>query len=162
MCLELCKSVVSSHLFCLSGENCSISYISLIPVNLHQDAGALNALCLYMPLFTNRLNETGQNESGQTIYHSEGQGFFIRHIINYTGYNQKWNVNQIRSTQWTVQKNKKNIYIKVTTQEHIYGKKREIKSKMCNRIKSAKQIRCAKTVYSQASMIDRCFSMESL
>ncbi len=39
------------------------------------------------------------------------QGLFIRHIINYTGYNQKWNVNQIRSTQWTVQKNKKNIYI---------------------------------------------------
>ncbi len=34
------------------------------------------------------------------------QGFFIRHIINYTGYNQKWNVNQIRSAQWTVQKNK--------------------------------------------------------
>ncbi len=34
------------------------------------------------------------------------QGFFICHIINYTGYNQKWNVNQIRSTQWTVQKNK--------------------------------------------------------
>ncbi len=37
-----------------------------------------------------------------------------------------------------------------TTQEHIYKyklKKREIKSKMCNRIKSAKQIRCAKTVY---------------
>ncbi len=27
------------------------------------------------------------------------------------------------------------------------GKKREIKSKMCNRIKSAQQIRCAKTVY---------------
>ncbi len=30
---------------------------------------------------------------------------------------------------------------------YIYKKKREIKSKMCNRIKSAKQIRCAKTVY---------------
>ncbi len=27
------------------------------------------------------------------------------------------------------------------------GKKREIKSKMCNRIKTAQQIRCAKTVY---------------
>ncbi len=25
------------------------------------------------------------------------QGLFIRHIINYTGYNQKWNVNQIRA-----------------------------------------------------------------
>ncbi len=34
------------------------------------------------------------------------QGLFIRHIINYTGYNQKRNVNQIRSAQWTVQKNK--------------------------------------------------------
>ncbi len=31
------------------------------------------------------------------------QGFFICHIINYTGYNQKWNVGQIRSAQWTVQ-----------------------------------------------------------
>ncbi len=34
-----------------------------------------------------------------------------------------------------------------TTQEHIYKynkKRRDIKSKMCNRIKSAKQIRCAK------------------
>ncbi len=41
-------------------------------------------------------------------------------------------------------------YIKVTQHKSIYiyvGKKREIKSKMCNRIKSAKQIRCAKTVY---------------
>ncbi len=26
-----------------------------------------------------------------------GQGLFIRHILNYTGYNQKWNVNQDRS-----------------------------------------------------------------
>ncbi len=33
------------------------------------------------------------------------QGLFIRHILNYTGYNQKWNVNQVRSAQWTVQKN---------------------------------------------------------
>ncbi len=32
------------------------------------------------------------------------QGFFICHIINYTGYNQKWNVDQIRSAQWTVQR----------------------------------------------------------
>ncbi len=76
------------------------------------------------------------------------QGFFIRHIINYTGYNQKWNVNQIRSAQWTVQKNKNKNNIEVTHHKSIYiGKKREIKSKMCNRIKSATQIRCAKTVY---------------
>ncbi len=32
------------------------------------------------------------------------QGFFICHMINYTGYNQKWNVDQIRSAQWTVQR----------------------------------------------------------
>ncbi len=32
------------------------------------------------------------------------QGFFICHMINYTGYNQKWNVGQIRSAQWTVQR----------------------------------------------------------
>ncbi len=39
-------------------------------------------------------------------------------------------------------------YIKVTQHKSIYiGKKREIKSKMCNKIKSEKQIRCAKTVY---------------
>ncbi len=45
-----------------------------------------------------------------------------------------------------MQKNKN--YIKVTQHKSIYiGKKREIKSTMCNRIKSAKQIRCAKTVY---------------
>ncbi len=73
------------------------------------------------------------------------QGFFICHIINYTGYNQKWNVNQIRSAQWTVQKNKNKNYIKVT-QEHIYIYiyiyiEREINSKKC------KTIRCAKTVY---------------
>ncbi len=43
-----------------------------------------------------------------------------------------WNVHQIRSAQWTVQKNKK-WYKSNTTQEHIYGKKREI------RIKCAKQ-----------------------
>ncbi len=50
------------------------------------------------------------------------QGFFICHIINYTGYNQKWNVNQIRSAQWTVQKNKNKNYIKVTQHKSIYGK----------------------------------------
>ncbi len=26
------------------------------------------------------------------------QGLFIRHILNYTGYNQKWNVNHVRNT----------------------------------------------------------------
>ncbi len=36
---------------------------------------------------------------------SRVQGLFIRHIINYTGYNQKLKVNQVRSAQWTVQKN---------------------------------------------------------
>ncbi len=46
------------------------------------------------------------------------QGFFIRHILNYTGYNQKWNVNQVRSAQWTVQKNKNKI--KVTQHKSIY------------------------------------------
>ncbi len=47
-----------------------------------------------------------------------------------------------------MQKNTNKNYIKVTQHKSIYiGKKREIKSKMCNRIKSAKQIRCAKTVY---------------
>jgi len=52
------------------------------------------------------------------------QGFFICHMINYTGYNQKWNVGQIRSAQWTVQRikinKKKYIYKSNTTQEHIY------------------------------------------
>ncbi len=47
-----------------------------------------------------------------------------------------------------MQNNTNKNYIKVTQHKSIYiGKKREIKSKMCNRIKSAKQIRCAKTVY---------------
>ncbi len=47
-----------------------------------------------------------------------------------------------------MQKNKNKNYIKVSQHKSIYmGKKREIKSKMCNRIKSAKQIRCANTVY---------------
>ncbi len=32
-------------------------------VNLHEDTGALKALCLYMSLFTNRLNEMGKNVS---------------------------------------------------------------------------------------------------
>ncbi len=50
------------------------------------------------------------------------QGLFIRHILNYTGYNQKLNVNQVRSAQWTVEKNE----IKVTQHKSIYiniGKK---------------------------------------
>ncbi len=38
------------------------------------------------------------------IWRFKVQGFFICHIINYTGYNQKWNVDQIRSAQWTVQR----------------------------------------------------------
>ncbi len=47
-----------------------------------------------------------------------------------------------------MQKNKNKNYIKATQHKSLYiGKKREIKSKMCNRIKSAQQIRCAKTVY---------------
>ncbi len=38
--------------------------------------------------------------------------------------------NQIRSAQWTVQKNKKQeLYKSNTTQEHIYGKKKEIRVK---------------------------------
>ncbi len=45
-----------------------------------------------------------------------------------------------------MQKNKNKNYIKVTQHKSI-GKKREIKSKISNRIKSAKKIRCAKTVY---------------
>ncbi len=46
------------------------------------------------------------------IGQGQGQGFFICHMINYTGYNQKWNVVQIRSAQWTVQRiKKKKIYI---------------------------------------------------
>ncbi len=48
-------------------------------------------------------------------------------------------------------KNKNKNVIKVTQHKSIYiskkkKKKKEIKSKMCNRIKSAKQIRCAKTI----------------
>ncbi len=43
------------------------------------------------------------------VCQGQGQGFFICHMINYTGYNQKWNVGQIRSAQWTVQRIKKNI-----------------------------------------------------
>ncbi len=47
-----------------------------------------------------------------------------------------------------MQKNKNKNNIKVTQHKSIYiGKKRTIKSKMCNRIKSAKQIRCAKIVF---------------
>ncbi len=56
----------------------------------------------------------GKHVSAQTIRRTlhqgqgqgQGQGLFIPHILNYTGYNQKLNVNQVRSTQWTVQKNK--------------------------------------------------------
>ncbi len=55
------------------------------------------------------------NFKGLFLLKVKVQGFFIRHILNYTGYNQKWNVNQVRSAQWTVQKNKSN-----TTQENIY------------------------------------------
>ncbi len=54
-------------------------------------------------------------------WHDKVQAFFICHILNYTGYNQKWNVNQVRSAQWTVQKNKTlNLNKSNTTQEHIY------------------------------------------
>ncbi len=37
-------------------------------------------------------------------YELKVQGFFICHIINYTGYNQKWNVNKPGPFSWTVQK----------------------------------------------------------
>ncbi len=62
-----------------------------------------------------------------TQLQGQGQGFFICHMINYTGYNQKWNVGQIRSAQWTVQRIKKiknkikiKLYKSNTTQEYIY------------------------------------------
>ncbi len=68
-----------------------------------------------------------QNKKNTKQGQGQGQGFFICHMINYTGYNQKWNVGQIRSAQWTVQrikKKKKKIQIKLyksnTTQEYIY------------------------------------------
>ncbi len=49
-----------------------------------------------------------QRRSEQSLQgQGQGQGFFICHMINYTGYNQKWNVGQIRSAQWTVQRIKK-------------------------------------------------------
>ncbi len=55
--------------------------------------------------------------------------------------------NQIRSAQWTVQKNKKQeLYKSNTTQEHIYGKKKEIRVK-CAIQKVQNNRMCKKTVY---------------
>ncbi len=58
--------------------------------------------------------------------------------------------NQIRSAQWTVQKNE--LYKSNTTQEHIYGKKKDIRVKCAiqkvQNSKMCKPIGCAKkTVY---------------
>ncbi len=66
-----------------------------------------------------QLDIFGQNFNLGEKSTSKVQGLFIHHILNYTGYNQKWNVNQIRSAQWTVPK-KKNVNKGNTTQEHIY------------------------------------------
>ncbi len=49
-------------------------------------------------------------------------------------------LNQIRSAQWTVQKNKNKNNIKVTQHKSIYMVRN--KSKMCNGIKSAKTVYC--------------------
>ncbi len=38
-----------------------LPFNALKPVNMHQDAGALKALCLNMWLFVNRLDEMGQS-----------------------------------------------------------------------------------------------------
>ncbi len=51
------------------------------------------------------------------------QGFFICHIINYTGYNQKWNVIESGPLSGQCKRIKKELYKSNTTQEHIYGKK---------------------------------------
>ncbi len=61
---------------------------------------------------------TTQHQKYQAL--SQGSRFlYLSH-----GYNQKWNVNQIRSAQWTVQKNKNKNNIKVTQHKSIiYGKK---------------------------------------
>ncbi len=61
----------------------------------------------------------------------QGSRFFIIcHIHNHTGYNRQWNVNQDRSAQWKVQKNKIKIKhnnnikaiktMKQNTREYIY------------------------------------------
>ncbi len=38
-----------------------------------------------------------KDELMKTSLRFKVQGFFICHMINYTGYNQKWNVGQIKS-----------------------------------------------------------------
>ncbi len=50
------------------------------------------------------LRDEWSDPDGHLETHFKVQGFFICHMINYTGYNQKWNVGQIRSAQWTVQR----------------------------------------------------------
>ncbi len=55
----------------------------------------------------NQIGLDDQDTTGLCQCQGQGQGFFICHMINYTGYNQKWNVGQIRSAQWTVQRIKK-------------------------------------------------------
>ncbi len=56
---------------------------------------------------------------------------FIRHIHNYTEYNEQWNVSQVRSMDSAIICNKHNrIYVNI-------GMKK--KNKMCNKIKCAGQ-----------------------
>ncbi len=58
MCVCVC-----TVLFHMEIDSILRKMMRLKPVKLHEDASALNALCLHMSSFTNRLNETGQNES---------------------------------------------------------------------------------------------------
>ncbi len=53
---------------------------------------------------------------------------FIRHILNYTEYNQQWNVIQVRLMD--------SVIICNTTQENVHKYRSKIKNnKMCNNIK---------------------------
>ncbi len=53
------------------------------------------------------------------------QGFFICHIINYTGYNQKWNVIKSGPLSGQCKRIKNKNYIKVTQHKSIYMVKKE-------------------------------------
>ncbi len=57
--------------------------------------------------------------------HIKVQGFFICHIINYTGYNQKWNVIKSGPLSGQCKRIKNKNYIKVTQHKSIYMVKKE-------------------------------------
>ncbi len=80
---------------------------------------------LDLSLVFNQMCDDAEFALETPVFKVKVQGFFICHMINYTGYNQKWNVGQIRCIQIRcilLASNSSHTYITRTFRKIIFHK----------------------------------------